>query len=232
MKNPFNQSNFQITDDYVRRSIEAAAAPHTDYSAFSGHELPGELFLIVVEKDKFHDDEQGMICLMQRMIGLILTNDDDLSVYDEDAITNLTKNFCLGRWYSELEYEEIPVNYFMKEADWLFKAFAEEFSGKEITDLLQSPYGPLGFFKNKQPVGVLEKTNPVAEEVILKAYSLVDYHDGKYFFAISESNYILLNWQSGGPLHLLVKPSKRNPESLLLSSDAFYGALGIKKDSE
>ncbi|HEY6063800.1 MAG TPA: hypothetical protein VIV35_09340 [Chitinophagaceae bacterium] len=230
MTNPFNQSNFQITDDYLKRSIEAAAIPHTDYTAFSGRELPGELFLIVAEKDKFRDDEQTMICLMQRMIGLLLSNDHDLSDYDEEAITNFTNNFCLNRYYNDLEYTPIPIDYFMKEANWLFKAFEDEFRGKEITELLESPYGPLGFFKNKQPLGVLEKTNPVGDEVILKAYSLVDYHDGKYFFAISETNYILLNWQSGGPMHLLAKPAKRIPGSLLLSGDAFYEALGIKKD--
>jgi len=229
LQNPFNNPDFQTTDTYLKRSIEAAAVPHTDYSAFSGHELPGELFLIVAEKGKFRDDEQALICLMQRMIGLMLTNDDDLSVYDEEAIINLTNNFCLGRWYTELEYEEIPGDYFMKEANWLFRVFAEEFRGKEITELLESPNGFLGFLKNNQPVGVLEKTNPVADEVILKAYSLVDYNDGKYFFAISEKNYILLNWQSGGPLHLLVKPSKRNPESLLLSRDAVFEALDIKR---
>ena len=232
MKNPFNQPDFQITDAYVKRSIEAAAVCHTDYTAFSGHELPGELFLIVAEKDKFRDDEQGMICLMQRMIGLILSNDHDLSVYDEEAMTNFTNNFCLGRYYNELEYVEIQADYFMKEASWLFKVFDDEFKGKEITELLESPYGPLGFFKNEQPVGVLEKTNPVGDEVILKAFSLVDYNDGKYFFAISETNYILLNWQSGGPMHLLAKPEKRIPGSLLLSSDAFYEALGVKKDPE
>lgn len=230
MKNPFNQPDFQITNAYVKRSIEAAAVPHTDYTAFSGHELPGELFLIVVEKDKFHDDEQGMICLMQRMIGLMLTNDHDLSDYDEEAITNFTNYFCLGKYYNELEYEEIPVDYFMKEADWIFQVFNDQFRGIEIKELIESPYGPLGFFKNKQPVGVLQKTNPVGDEIILKTFSLVDYHDGKYFFTISEKKCILLNWQSGGPLHLLVKPSKRNPESLLLSRDAVFEALGYKKD--
>ena len=232
MKNPFNQPNFQITDAYVKSSIEAAAIPHTEYTAYSGSELPGEIFVVVVEKNKFHDDEQAMICLMQRMIVLILFDDADLSSFDGEAITNITNNYCLGRWYTELEYEEIPADYFLKEADWLFKVFDEQFRGKEIKELIESPYGPLGFFKNKQPVGVLEKTNPVADEVILKAYSLVDYNDGKYFFAISESNYILLNWQSGGPMHLLAKPSKRIPGSLLLSSDAFYDALGINKDPE
>ena len=230
MNNPFNQPNFQITEAYVKRCIEAAAIPRTDYSAFSGREFPGEIFLIVAVKNKFRDDEQAMICLMQRMIGLILTNDHDLSDYDEKAMTNFTNNFCLNRYYNELEYSEISVDYFMKEADWLFKAFDEEFRHKEITALLESSYGPLGFFKNKQPVGVLEKINPVGDEVILKAFSLVDYHDGKYFFAISEKNYILFNWQSGGPMHLLAKPEKRIPGSLLLSSGAFYGALGIRKD--
>ena len=232
MNNPFSQPDFQITDTYVKRCIEAAAIPCTDYSAFSGREFPGEIFLIVAEKDKFRDDEQAMICLMQRLIGLLLTNDHDLSDYDEEAMTNFTNNFCLNRYYDQLEYSEIPVDYFMKEANWHFKAFDEEFRGKEITELLESPYGPLGFFKNKQPVGVLEKTNPVADEVILKAFSLVDYHDGKYFFAISEKSYILFNWQSGGPMHLLAKPEKRITGSPLLSRDAFYVALGLEKGPE
>lgn len=230
MNNPFNQPGFKITDKYLRRCIEAAAITYTGYSAFSGREFPGEIFLLVAAKNKFHDDEQAMICLMQRMIGLILSNDHDLSDYDEKAMTNFTSNFCLNRYYNELEYSPIPSDYFMKEADWLFKAFEDEFKGKEVADLINSPYGPLGFFINKQPAGILEKTNPVANEVILNAYSLVDYHDGKYFFAISEKNYILFNWQSGGPMHLLAKPEKRIPGSLLLSSDAFYGALGIRKD--
>ena len=86
------------------------------------------------------------------------------------------------------------------------------------------------FFKDHQSVEEFEKINPLSDEVILQVYSLVNYNDGKYFFAISEKNYILLNWQSGGPLHLLVKPSKRNPESLLLSRDAVFEALGHKKD--
>ncbi len=229
LQNPFNQPDFQITDAYVKSSIEAAAIPHTDYTAFSGHELPGDLFVIVVEKDKFRNDEQAMICLMQRMIILIIFDDEDLSSFDEESITNLTNRYCLGNWYTELEYTEMPADYFMKEADWLFKVFADEFSGKGLKELVEAPNGPNGFFINKQPVEGFGKINPLNDEIILKLYSLVNYNDGKYFFAISEKNYILLNWQSGGPMHLLAKPEKRIPGSLLLSSDAFYDALGIKK---
>ena len=43
MTNPFNQPDFKITDDYLRRSIEAAAVPHTAYTAFTGTELPGDV---------------------------------------------------------------------------------------------------------------------------------------------------------------------------------------------
>lgn len=232
MKNPFNQPDFQTTDAYIRRSIEAAAVPHTDYTAFSGHELPGELFVIVVERDNFRDNEQAMICLMQRMLVLMLSDNDDLSNYDAEAITNLTNNFSLGRWYTELEYEDMPVDYFMKEADFLFRGFTEHFNGEGKKEPGEETNGPHGFFKNYQPVAGFEKINPLCDEVILQLFSLVNYGDGKYLFAISEKKYILLNWQSGGPLHLLVKPSKRNTNSLLISKDAFYEALGIEKDPE
>ncbi len=231
MNNPFNQFDFHITDDFVRRCIEAASVPHTDYSAFSGHELPGELFAIVAEKDKFRDDQQAMISFMQRMLVVMTSESNNLAFYDEEAITNLTNNFCLGGWYNELEYEKVPVDYFMKEADWLFQVFTEHFNGRGEKQPGEETNGPHGFFKDHQPVDGFEKINPLCDEVILQVYSLVNYNDGKYFFAISEKNYILLNWQSGGPLHLLVKPSKRNPESLLLSSDAVFEALGYKKDT-
>lgn len=232
MTNPFNQPDFKITDDYLRRSIEAAAVPHTAYTAFTGTELPGELYLLVVEKNKFSDDEQALISFMQRMLVLLLSEEDNLSSYDEEAITNLTNNMCLNGWYNELEYEEIPVNYFKEESDFLFGVFTEYFNGRGKKLTGEPTNGPHGFFKNHHPVHGFKNINPLCDEIILKLYSLVNYHDGKYFFAISEKNYILLNWQSGGPLHLLVKPSRRNPESLILSKDAVYEALGNKKDSE
>lgn len=232
MKNPFNQPDFQITDDYIKSSIEASFVTPVVYAAFTGTELPGELFVLVAEKNKFNDAQQAMISFMQRMLGLLVIDDYDFAPYNEEAVINITNNICLGGWYNELEYEELPVDYFMEEADWLFKVFADEFRGKGIKELVEAPNGPLGLFKNRQPVEAFEKPNPLSDEVILKLYSLVNYNDGKYFFAISEKNYILLNWQSGGPLHLLVKPSKRIPGSILLSSDAFYDGLGIKKDPE
>ena len=232
MKNPFNLPDFQITDAYVRRSIEAAAVPHTSYTAFTGTELPGELYVLVAEKNKFSDDQQAVISFMQIMLVLLLSEEDNLSSYDNEVITNLTNNMCLNGWYNELEYGEIPVNYFKEEADFLFGVFTEYFKAREKKLPGEPTNGPHGFFKDHQPVDGFEKINPLCDEVILKLYSLVNYHDGKYFFAISEKNYILLNWQSGGPLHLLVKPSRRNPESLLLSRDAVFEALGYKKDTE
>ena len=230
MKNPFNLPDFQITDAYVRRSIEAAAVPHTAYTAFTGTELPGELYVLVAEKNNFSDDNQALIGFMQRILVLLLSEEDNLSSYDDEAITNLTNNMCLNGWYSELEYEEIPVSYFKEEADFLFGVFTEHFNGRGKKLPGEPTNGPHGFFKDHQPVEAFEKINPLCDEVILQAYSLVNYNDGKYFFAISKKNYILLNWQSGGPLHLLVKPSKRNPESLLLYRDAVFEALGYKKD--
>ena len=231
MKNPFNQPDFQITDEYVQRSIEAASVPHTVYTAYTGTELPGELYVLVAEKDKFSDEQEALISFMQNML-LLIFGSDDLSTYNEEAIANLTNSECLVRWYNELEYEEIPVNYFKEEADFLFGVFTEHFNGRGKKLPGEPTNGPHGFFKDHQPVEAFEKINPLCDEVILQVYSLVNYNDGKYFFAISEKNYILLNWQSGGPLHLLVKPSKRNPESLLLSRDAVFEALGYKKDSE
>lgn len=231
MKNPFNQPDFQITDDYVRRCIEAAAVPHTVYSAYTGREFPGELFVLLAEKTKFSDEQQAMISFMQSML-LLIFGDDNLSSYDEEAITNLTNSECLVRWYNELEYENVPVDYFRKEADWLFRVFTEHFNGSEDKQYWSEDNEPYGFFKDHQPVDSFEKINPLEDEVVLRSFSLVNYNDGKYFFAISEKNYILLNWQSGGPMHLLAKPEKRIPGSILLSSDAFYGALGIKKEEE
>ncbi len=79
MKNPFNQPDFQITDEYLRQSIEAASVPHTVYTAFTGTELPGELYVLVAEKNKFSDNQQALITFMQRMLVLLLSDNDDLS---------------------------------------------------------------------------------------------------------------------------------------------------------
>ena len=95
MKNPFNQPDFQITDTYIQRSLEAASVPHTVYTGFTGKEFPGELYVLLAEKNKFRDEQQALISLMQRMLLLLITEGDNLSSYDEEAITNLTKNACL-----------------------------------------------------------------------------------------------------------------------------------------
>ncbi len=232
MKNLFNKNDFEITDDYIQSSISAAAAPHSVYTVLTSHELPGELFVLVAEKNQFINEQQALISFMQRMVLLLVSENENLGTYDEEAIINLTKNFCTSGYYNELEYKEIPANYFKDEAEFLFKIFTENFDRKINEQESQYNQGIDGFFKNHLPVDRFEKTNPLEEELIQEAHSLVDYNDGKYFFAISEKNYILLNWQSGGPLHLLVKPSRRNPNSLLLSKDAVYDALRIKNGNE
>ncbi len=233
MKNPFNQPAFVITDTYIQRSLEAATFPLTVYTGLTGKELPGELYVLVAQKSKFRDAQQALISLMQRMLVLLVSEIDEFSTYDEEAITGLTMNFCLAGWYNELEYEEIPGDYFMKEAAFLFQVFKDHFDRDLNKEDLFENNVPYGFFKNDQPVEGFEKINPIQDEIILQSYSLVNYSDGQYFFAISEENYILLNWQSGGPMHLLVKPSKRNPGSLLLSKDAFKEALsGNNKEQE
>ena len=227
MNNPFNQPNFQITEEYINRCLAAAAVPCTSYTINNEGEYPGDLEVIVAAKDKFIDAEQAMITLMQRMVVLLYSDSDELEDYNAEDISNFTLRTCVGKWYNEHEYTKEEPAYFVQEADFFFGAFTKYYN--ENLSIDKEVYG---FFKNRKPVEGFEKMNPLADEVILEAYSLVKLPDGSFIFAISEKNYILLNWMSGGPLHLWIKPSNRIRGSMLVSQNAFYDALGIKKEPE
>ena len=190
-------------------------------------EFPGELDVIIAEKDKFIDAEQAMTSLMQRMVVLLSSDSDELEDYNAENITNLTLGSCMSKWYNEHEYTKAESGYFEDEAEFYFGAFTGYYN--ENVSIDKEVYG---FFKNRKPVEGFEKINPLADEVISEAYSLVKVHDGCFIFAISEKNYIIFNWMSGGPMHLWIKPSRRIPGSMLVSQNAFYDALGIKKEPE
>ena len=227
MKNPFSQPSFQVTEDYINRCLAAAAIPCTSYMINTEGEFPGELEVIVAAKDKFIDAEQAMTCLMQRMVVLLSSDSDELEDYNAENIANLTLDSCMSQWYNEHEYTKLEPSYFVKEADTFFGSLTRHCN--ENVSIYKEVYG---FFINRKPVEGFKKINPLADEVISEAYSLVKVHDGSFFFAISKKNYILLNWMSGGPMHLWIKPSSRIPGSMLVSQDAFYDALGIKKEPE
>ena len=225
MKNPFNQPNFQVTEGYINRCLVAAAVPCTTYVVITNSEFPGELDVIVAEKDKFSDVEQAMTSMMQRMI-LAAPDEYDLEAFTAEGITNITGE-CISKWYNEHEYTKAEPGYFESEAEWYFGAFTRFYQENVSPD--KEVYG---FFINGKSVDGFEKINPLSGEAILDAYSLVKAPDGSFIFAISEKNYILLNWMAGGPMHLWIKPSRRIPGSMLVSNDAFYEALGIKKERE
>ena len=227
MHNPFNQPNFQITEDYINRCIKAATVPCTTYMITTHREFPGELDVIIAEKDKFIDAEHAMMSLMQRMVVLLSSDSDELEDYNAENIANLTLGSCMSKWYNEHEYTKEEPGYFEDEAEFYFGAFTGYYN--ENVSIDKEVYG---FFKNRKPVEGFEKINPLADEVISEAYSLVKVHDGCFIFAISEKNYIIFNWMSGGPMHLWIKPSRRIPGSMLVSQNAFYDALGIKKEPE
>ena len=168
MKNPFNQPNFQITEDYINRCIKAATVPCTTYMITTYREFPGELDVIIAEKDKFIDAEQAMTSLMQRMVVLLSSDSDELEDYNAENIANLTLGSCMSKWYNEHEYTKAESGYFEKEADFFFGAFTRYYN--ENLSIDKEVYG---FFKNRKPVEGFEKMNPLADEVILEAYSLV-----------------------------------------------------------
>jgi hypothetical protein len=90
----------------------------------------------------------------------------------------------VDRYYNELEFKEIPANYFKEEAEFLFKVFTENFDLEINEQYPQHNPGLDRFFKNHLPVDRFEKINPLDEELIQQAYSLVDYNDGKYFLPL------------------------------------------------
>ena len=227
MQNPFNQPNFQVTEDYINRCLAAAAIPSTSYMINTEGEFPGELEVIVAAKNKFIDAEQAMTCLMQRMVVLLSSDSDELEYYNAEDIATLTLGSCMSKWYNDHEYTKVEPAYFVQEADSFFSSLTRHCN--ENVSIYKEVYG---FFINRKPVDGFEKTNPLAEEVILEAYSLVKVHYGSFIFAISEKKYILLNWMSGGPMHLWIKPSNRIPGSMLISKDAFHDALGIDKEPD
>ena len=227
MQNPFNQPNFLITAEYINRCLAAATVPCTTYMITTDREFPGELDVIIAEKDKFIDAEQAMTSLMQRMVVLLSSDSDELEDYNAEDIATLTLGSCMSKWYNEHEYTKVESAYFVKETDSFFSSLTEYYN--ENVSIDKEVYG---FFINRKPVAGFEKINPLADEVILEAYNLVKVQDGSFIFAISEKNYIVFNWMSGGPMHLWIKPSRRIPGSMLVSQNAFYDALGIKKEPE
>ncbi len=223
MINPYSRPDFRTTKEYIRTCLDGAKVPHTDYIVLTGKTHEGDLYITMVEKSGFRFAGQGMVTCMLRFLLMLLTDKAELSDCDEDSIIAMTNHLCISRnWYTDLYYSEISPEEFREESRHWFPDFAKYFAKNPPEETGRHPHGNYGYFKNYQPVENFVNNDPLSCEHILKVYSLVNLCDGKYFFVITETHYMVVNWHSGGPLHLLIKPDQRTPGTQMISRDVFF----------
>ncbi|MBL0336762.1 MAG: hypothetical protein IPP73_16000 [Chitinophagaceae bacterium] len=232
MLNPYSQPGFVVTEEYIRNCMDGAKLPHDDYVVLTGKQMEGDLYITKVVRQGFRSDEQALVTCMLRFLLLHLTDHAQLADSDAETIAALTNNVCINRnWYTGLDFTEIKPEEFKVESHYWFEDFNKYFTSNppEVTGVY--PKGYCGYFKNYQPVVNFGQTDPLSDEQILKVFNLVDHVDGKYYFLITEQHYMVVNWESGGPLHLLIKPDVRTPGTQMISQDAFY-KMFPKKEGE
>lgn len=193
MKNPFDEHDFKITDDYLEISIKGFQKPMTVINFNGNSETRGIGVLLIANRNQFSNAQEALMILIQRLD----CNDDEISGFNNSSkedISLITTN-CLIPFYRNKQIKSSTVDVFQMEYNNILEweiDFAKGLPG--MAHLYPEPW--FGIKYNGEAVADLDEFDPLKDEEILESYYFENEWNSREFFAVSKENYIYLDWFS------------------------------------